>query len=757
MKFIKERIKKVLVHRRYKKYAKIVSDSDLSYDKWIQIQERAENGKNHTIKADFIRDSREGNILVFELGYFVQYADRILREAKGDIVLLRLCDGETNGTVLESIRRQFDRNQNVVLIYGDEDVRKEAERTDPWFKPDWSPDRFLSSFYLGSFLAFRRQALAEAWARYGFILTNEKIFQFPHGTCRIIGQHVPCGKENLIVSEYTREEGKKSGCMGEGARDEEGQTEKASAEEMQKFYLFLYEMIRHHGGFSKRKEPDKAPVCHIRQVLFHSREPGYGGIRGLSLPAGIRHGQEEARRILTGHSKGPGAEGGEGEDVSIIIPSKDNPAVLFCCIHSLIAQTHTDYAYEILIIDNGSTEENRQKIQDELELLQRDGKVKAKFQYIYEPMPFNFSKMCNIGSQKAKGRFFLFLNDDMEIIQEDWLDLMLEKAALPYAGGVGAKLLYPSSSIIQHAGVTNLRVGPAHKLQFLEDNVEHYYGMNRGVHDMLAVTGACLMVRREVFEEAGGFCPELAVAFNDVDLCYTMYEKGYYNIVRNDVILYHHESLSRGKDGESEEKQLRLMREKDLLYERHQELYGKDPFYHPYLVSDALEQEYYPACHYQVTLEMPWAKVKPVGKALAAAREDACFVVGVECVADIYKWEHGVDASKGKASPGQEEMGYYFQGYSFVIGADNACYDKKLLLKAKESGDIFEIPLENRYRQDIKNNLTDQLHVDLTGFAAKLQAGRLPGGVYQLGMLACDRCSRTKLVSWSSWTFEVKE
>lgn len=721
MKFIKKNIKKVLVHRRHKKYAKIVSD--LSYDKWIQIQERVEGDGNHTIKADFIRDSRDGNILVFELGYFVQYAERILREAKGDIALLRLCDGELNGTLLESVRRQFDRNRHVVLIYGDEDVREETERTNPWFKPDWSPDRFLSSFYFGNFLAVRRQALAEAWGRYGF----------------------------------AREEEKKSECMGESARDEGGQVEKASAEEMRKFYLFLYEMIRYHGGFSKRKGSDKAPVYHVRQVLFHSKKPGYEGIRGLSLPAGIRHGQEEARRILAGPSKGPGAEDGGGEDVSIIIPSKDNPAILFCCIHSLIVRTHTDHSYEILIIDNGSSQENRKKIQDELGLLQRDDKVKAKLQYIYEPMPFNFSKMCNIGSQKAKGRFFLFLNDDMEIIQENWLDLMLEKAALPYAGGVGAKLLYPDSSIIQHAGITNLRVGPAHKLQLLDDNDDHYYGMNRGVHDMLAVTGACLMVRREVFEEAGGFCPELAVAFNDVDLCYTMYEEGYYNIVRNDVVLYHHESLSRGKDIESEEKQLRMMREKDLLYERHHELYGKDPFYHPYLVSDVLVQEYSPACHYQVTGEIPWTKVKPVGKALAGAREDACLVVGVEYVTEIYKWKHGVDASKGKEKPRQEEMGYYFQGYSFVIGADNACYDKKLLLKDKESGDMFEIPLDNRYRQDIKNNLKDQLHVDLTGFVAKLQAGRLSRGIYQLGMLACDRCSRTKLVNWSSWTFEINE
>ena len=329
--------------------------------------------------------------------------------------------------------------------------------------------------------------------------------------------------------------------------------------------------------------------------------------------------------------------------------------------------------------------------------------------------------------------------------------------ALPFGGGVVAKLLYPGSSIIQHAGITNLRVGPAHKLQFLDDKTVHYYGMNRGVHDMLAATGACLMMRREVFEEAGGFCEDLAVAFNDVDLCYKIYEKGYYNIVRNDVTLYHHESLSRGKDGESEEKQLRLLGEKDLLYERHQELYGKDPFYHPYLTTDMLEQVYSPACRYQVSLEMPWSKVEPSGKAFLAAREDACLVVGMECAMDIYKWKYGVEPSKGKVQASSEDMGFYFQGYSFVIGSDNSCYDKKLLLKAKESGVVYEISLDNRYRQDIKNNLPDQLNVDLTGFAAKLQMGRIPKGIYQFGMLACDRCSRIKLVNWSSWTIEVKE
>lgn len=745
MKFIKQSIRKVLVHKCHREYRRLVSERNLSYGKWIQLQEKnlaintlipecnikcltndcyenvsdgkkLENEGNHSKNGKYCKAAENGESYVFSLDCFMRNFDVILQDMGREIIFLMLYSGAPNKVTLGMVYRQFEKNRNIILIYGDEDVLTEAERTDPWFKPDWSPDRFLSSFYLGGFLAIRRDALAEAIEKCGF----------------------------------KPEEAKNNGCM------ESDRAKGQDQRDRQKLYEILYEMICSHGGFSRRIDQEKMPVYHIPQVLFHSYKPGYGQIKGLSLPEGIRNGQARARQIL-GKASGDCGEGKAVRvDVSIIIPSKDNPEVLFGCIHSLTGRTQTDYSYEILIIDNGSSGENRQKIQKELELLREDERGKTQFHYIYRPMPFNFSKMCNIGAQNAKGHFLLFLNDDMEIIQENWLDLMIEKAALPYAGGVGAKLLYPASSVIQHAGITNLRVGPAHKLQFLDDQIDHYYGMNRGVHDMLAATGACLMMRREVFEEAGGFCPELAVAFNDVDLCYTIYEKGYYNIVRNDVALYHHESLSRGKDGESEEKQLRLLREKDLLYERHQDLYGKDPFYHPYLTSDMLEQEYSPACRYRVTLEMPWSEVRVSGKEFSAAREDKCLVVGMECAMDIYKWKYGIEPSKGKSEAKQEEMGYYFQGYSFVVGSDNACFDKKLLLKAKKSGVVFEISLDNRYRQDIKNNLADQLNVDLTGFAAKLQMGRLPEGTYQFGMLANDRCSRTRLVNWSSWTIEIK-
>lgn len=516
-------------------------------------------------------------------------------------------------------------------------------------------------------------------------------------------------------------------------------------------YMLLFEIIRKHGGFEKGHDSSAVTVCHIPQVLFHGIGKGidtiYDNMRYFKLP-------NEVWQQL----QPPAAK---ETFISVIIPSKDNPETLFKCLDSLLERTVTHHGFEVILVDNGSSGENRRKIEERVNRLncrtEADKNGFSCCRYVYSPMPFNFSVMCNMGAEESEGELLLFLNDDMEIIQPDWLDKLAEKAMLPHAGAAGAKLLYPDSHIIQHAGITNLRVGPAHKLQFLSDEEVHYFGKNRGVHNMLAVTGACLMVRRSVFKQAGGFPQELAVAFNDVDLCYSIYEQGYYNIVRNDVALYHHESLSRGHDGDSEEKQMRLMREKDVLYERHRDLYGKDPFYHPYLTTDRLETEYTLEYNYHMLEDMQWAKAQDDTKNVEKVREDKCLVVGMECAMDIYKWRYGVSREKGKVQADSQDMGYFFQGYSFVIGADNACYKKKLLLQNRENGSVLSIPVENRYRQDIKNNLKDQVNVDLTGFAAKVPDGRIPAGNYRFGIMAEDMCSRQKLVNWSNWVLEVRD
>ncbi len=564
-----------------------------------------------------------------------------------------------------------------VLVYGDEDVLTEQGREKPWFKPDWSPDTFLSYFYMGSLVALSAGAVCE---------------------CLNWNPHL---------------------------------TEQLASKELLKRKNAVYELCYH---VIDRKDC----VRHIDEVLYHTAEEGYEAVKEMWLPA---------------------AQPEEKEDhlVSVIIPSKDNPEVLFHCIHSLTELTEGGIPYEIILVDNGSKEENKILIKQKVEALQQKSCPLCRgSHYHYEPMTFNFSRMCNLGASMAKGDLLLFLNDDMEIIQGDWLVKLAEKAALKRAGAVGAKLLYPDSTVIQHAGITNLHVGPAHKLQFLDDKDDHYYGRNRYVHNMMGVTGACLMLQKEKFEEIGGFYEGLAVAFNDVDLCYTLFEKGYDNIQRNDVVLYHHESLSRGKDGESEEKQLRLLKEKDVLYERHQDCYGKDPYYSRYLTTDMLESEYTPAYHYQVSMDMPWSRVQKRGLP-ENAREDACVVLGMECAMDIYKWKYGVAAGRGKTPPTEEDEGYYFQGYAFVIGSDNACYKKTLFLEDKETKERLLIPVMDCYRPDIDGNLTDQIHTELTGFAAKVHLSDIPEGQYRFGMLMEDHCSRQKLFSYSSWVLRAGE
>ncbi len=496
-------------------------------------------------------------------------------------------------------------------------------------------------------------------------------------------------------------------------------------------YGLCYRMALACGGFEKRKqgEIDTFPIGHIPEVLFHNR---------LSMPSIWKGSFPEAYGDY------------DGQLISVVIPSKDHPEILERCLLSFVK--HTEHkSYQFIVVDNGSTDDNRTKAEELLKRLNQENENTSHL-YLYSKMPFNFSKMCNIGSRAAakEAELLLFLNDDMEIRQEGWLEKLAGKAILPRVGAVGAKLLYPGSDIIQHAGITNLRVGPAHKLQFLSDGEDYYFGKNRGVHNMAAVTGACLMVRKAVFEEVGGFPEELAVAFNDVDLCYSIWEAGYVNVVLNDVILYHHESLSRGKDGESEEKRIRLLKENDTLYRRHQNIYAKDPFYHKYLLSDMLIPEYVPAFHYEVDLGMPWAAIIPDGGEAAGCPVDACVRVGVECTADIFKWKYGITMEEAKADPvSEDDKGYYLQGYSFVIGGDNACYERVLLMKNLDQGQIWQIPIETNYRPDIKKELSDQLNVDLTGFSAKMRGDAVPPGTYLFGMMVKDRCSRQKLVNWS--------
>ena len=481
-------------------------------------------------------------------------------------------------------------------------------------------------------------------------------------------------------------------------------------------------------------------ACHFDSVLFHNTSP----IR----PFGMEEKYEELKSAAYIRRGWPlKAEG----MVSIVIPSKDNPGVLSTCIHSVM-EASTYRNFEIIVVDNGSSEKNRRRIELMLSLMTPE----CRFRYVYEPMEFNFSAMCNKGVGLARGEYVMLLNDDIEIIQEDWLEKMMRKAVLPHVGAVGVKLFYPGSHTIQHAGITNIRLGPAHKLQFRDDRTDYYFLRNRLAFDVLGVTGACLLVKKSIYEEAGGLSEALRVAFNDVEFCYHVYEMGYYNVICNDVALYHHESLSRGMD-DSVEKLKRLHQELNMLYELHPDIYGRGPFYHRYLVKDVLDQEFYAGNRYEYTDRLDTVEPESLRDGLRPEWCNEVLRMGIEFAGDLCKWE------TGRSGGGN----YFIQGWCYALQVDNSQYRFNLLLKPVDRGDgpsaenggeegaVWKLPVSRQYRPDIQENLGHLQMVALTGVCLQFGREALPEGEYRIGFLWEDCCSRQKLYQWTAETMEI--
>lgn len=483
----------------------------------------------------------------------------------------------------------------------------------------------------------------------------------------------------------------------------------------------------------------------IRRVveLAGGYEKGVGRRTILHIPRILFHGSSEESRLEWMGYDAPPAEQAKQEKpegmLSIIIPSKDNPKLLRKCLEGIL-RVSAEPRYEIIVVDNGSEPEKREEIEAILrDIRQRKAPGFAKLLYHYDPMPFHFSRMCNLGVRKASGSLLLFLNDDVELVEPGCIRKMACMARRPYTGAVGLKLLYPrekGEDRIQHAGIVNLPMGPVHKLQFCQDREVYYFGWNRGRHNALAVTAACLMIEKRKFQEAGGFEEELAVAFNDVDLCYKLYEIGYENVCECDSYAFHDESYSRGDD-ESPEKLARLLAEREKLYGKHPGLDGSDgkacdPYYSVYLNREGLDTRIRPVYE---TAGNQLQQTQPEMTGLDGYRQDPCLQVRVESVI-------------------RRENSSVLTGWSVILGDNNACYEKKLLLQSGESG-VFGIPLQGQYRPDLEENMPDQENVGLSGFWVEIEDGMLPEGCYQVGVAANRTVGRMKLVNWSNRMVEI--
>ena len=499
-----------------------------SYENWelyIAVHESALKHANRTLKKFEKEFNRIKIVTVSDDKVNAEIYNQALEISTGDYVGFIKPDDVLAPFTLSEVVKVLNKHRDLHLVYSDEDIiDKNGNRSDPFFKPDWSPDHFLSQDFISRFYIIRKSFA-------------------------------------LSVGGF---------CAGfEGSEH----------------YDFLLRC-------TEKLVPEL--IAHIPKVLYHQRNAGFfKSLISLNLNENLyvelsaKKALEEAlvRRNLNGEvfiGVFPGtyriryAIKGIPK-ISIIIPSKDNVNLLRRCIESIIKKT--DYNnYEIVIVDNQSIENVTFAYYESL-------KQYPQIRILHCDTPFNFSKINNYAVSQIDSPFLVFLNNDTEVITSEWLSAMLEHAQRTSVGAVGAKLLYPNNRM-QHAGIIlgmkgyshqSGSAGHAHK--HLPDKEVGYYSNPHIIRNYSAVTAACLMVRREVFQEINGFNEEFAVAFNDVDLCLKMREKGYFIVYTPYAKLYHHESYSRGFEN-TQEKMERFNKEKNLLRQYWGEVIDRgDPFY----------------------------------------------------------------------------------------------------------------------------------------------------------------------------------
>ena len=260
--------------------------------------------------------------------------------------------------------------------------------------------------------------------------------------------------------------------------------------------------------------------------------------------------------------------------VSIVIPTRDRVELLSMCVNSILEKTAYPN-YQIVVVDNGSTDE---KALTYLDSIAKDERVKV----IRADIPFNYSALNNLGVAQTDGEYLVLMNNDIEITQTDWLEEMLAFACQPDIGCVGAQLWYPNNTL-QHGGVV-LGIGgvASHAHKGIPRGNFGYFG-RASAHQMFsAVTAACLMIRKSTYQAVDGFDETLKVAYNDVDFCLKVRAQGLRNLYNPFASFIHHESASRGSDQEGSNQQ-RLAAEAAIMKQRWGALIADDPAYSPNL------------------------------------------------------------------------------------------------------------------------------------------------------------------------------
>lgn len=323
-------------------------------------------------------------------------------------------------------------------------------------------------------------------------------------------------------------------------------------------------MIRIQKDDLRAVGPDGGLDRLVRQVLQRSPEP-------IHVPFVLHHRRERPEPVVPAR-RSPSLPATLPR-VTVIVPTRNRCELLRNCLDGL---GRTDYPNrEIIIVDNDSDEP------ESLEFL-RQATLEG-VQVIEIKGPFNYSALNNAAVEAASGEMLCFLNNDIEIVERDWLGWLVEHAVRPDIGAVGARLLYPDRTV-QHAGVfIGIGGGAAHAHRFVRDGERGYFDRQLLPQRVSAVTAACLVVSRAKFEAVGGFDEKnFRVAFNDIDLCLKLNERGWQSFYEPRATLIHHESKSRGSDRARMNRE-RFANELAALKRIWHTDERTDPFHHPQL------------------------------------------------------------------------------------------------------------------------------------------------------------------------------
>jgi GT2 family glycosyltransferase len=478
-------------------------------------------------------------------GHIAAASNDALALATGEFVALLDHDDELSEHALYHVACELQAHRDSGLLYSDEDkIDATGMRFNAYFKCDWNPELMLSQNYVCHLSVFRRALL-------------QKIGGFRQGV--------------------------------DGAQD--------------------WDLI-----LRASRELKENQIRHLPRVLYHWRVIEGSTAQSTAYKPYVLDAQA---RTVREHLEAGGVTGAEIEIlrdishlrvrfpvpspaplVSIIIPTRDRVDLLGRCVETILEKS--DYEpVEIIIVDNGSEERETLAYFDTIQNAWKSGRRTVRV--IRDSGPFIFSRINNAAVKAAKGELIGFLNNDLEVISPGWLSEMVSHAARKEVGAVGARLIYPNDTV-QHAGVI-LGIGgvAGHSHKGQPRSSPGYWNRAILVQNLSAVTAACLLMRREIFEEIDGFDESLIVAFNDIDLCLRITERGYRIVFTPYAELYHFESASRGYEN-TPEKFSRFEREIKMMKKRWKSALSTDPFYNPNLT--LLSEDF--GLAYPPRLEKPW-------------------------------------------------------------------------------------------------------------------------------------------------------